>query len=49
MTKKTAQVEARKIRRQYPHRTVNVVEISPRNWGIRLSDKGKRDKYRYVP
>lgn len=46
-TKKQAQAEARRLRKKYPNKTVNVKEITKGNWGVRFSPKGKRDKYRY--
>lgn len=43
-SKREAQRQARKLRKKWPNRTVNVVQIgTPRNWGIRFSPKGKRD------
>lgn len=45
-SKKTAQKEARELRKKYPHKTVNVKEITKGNWGCRFSPKGKRDSYR---
>jgi len=47
-TKKTAQAEARKLRKQYPRKTVNVKEITKGNWGCRFSPKGIRDKFKMV-
>ena len=44
-TKKATQKEARSLRKKYPNKTVNVVQITRGNWGIRFSPKGKRDKY----
>ena len=44
-TKKVAQAEARRLRRKYPSKTVNVKEISKGNWGCRFSPKVKRDVY----
>ena len=49
MTKrKEAKRRAAKFRRENPKitktRTINVVEISKGNWGMRFSDKGTRDK-----
>ena len=46
-TKKVAQAEARRLRRKYPKKTVNVVEITKGNWGVRFSPKGKRDTFDY--
>jgi phenylpyruvate tautomerase PptA (4-oxalocrotonate tautomerase family) len=43
---KTAQQEARVLRKNNPKWTVNVKEISPGNWGCRFSKKGTRDKYK---
>lgn len=46
--KKEAQRQASQFRRENPkvakRRTINVVEISKGNWGMRFSDKGTRDK-----
>ena len=42
-SKKSAQAEARRLRKKYPKKTVNVVEITKGNWGCRFSPKGKRD------
>ena len=44
-SKKLTQAEARKLRKRYPNKTVNVVEITKGNWGVRFSPKGKRDTY----
>jgi len=46
-SKRATQAEARKLRKKYPNKTVNVVEITKSNWGIRFSPKGKRDTYDY--
>lgn len=46
-SKKAAQAEARKLRKKYPNRTVNVKQITKGNWGCRFSSKGKRDTYNY--
>lgn len=53
-SKREAQRQARKLRRKIrrgkmPNRTVNVVEVSSRNWGVRFSPKGKRDTFDYRP
>jgi len=45
-TKKAAQAEAKKLRVRYPMKTVNVVEITLGNWGVRFSPKGKRDIFK---
>lgn len=42
-TKKAAQAEAKRLRKLFPKKTVNVIEISKGNWGTRFSRKGKRD------
>jgi hypothetical protein len=44
--KKAAQKEARELRKKYPHKTVNVKEISKGNYGCRFSTKGERDKFK---
>jgi len=46
-TKKAAQAEARRLRKKYPNKTVNVKEISKGNWGTRFSPKKKRDMFNY--
>ena len=46
--KKSAQAEAHQLRRKYPNKTVNVVEITKGNWGTRFSPKGKRDTYKFL-
>jgi hypothetical protein len=46
-TKKHIQLEARQLRKRYPNKTVNVVEVSKGNWGCRFSPKGTRDKFDY--
>lgn len=44
-SKREAQKQARKLRRQISNRTVNVKEIAPGHFGIRFSPKGRRDFY----
>ena len=44
-TKKAAQAEARRLRKENPNKTVNVREITKGNWGVRLSPKGERDTW----
>ena len=44
-SKKAAQAEARILRKRYPHKTVNVKQITKGNWGCRFSPKGKRDTF----
>ena len=44
-TKRVAQAEARRLRRKYPSKTVNVRETTKGNWGTRFSPKGKRDTW----
>ncbi len=46
-SKREAQAEARRLRKKYPNKTVNVKQISRGNWGIRFSPKGKRDTFNY--
>lgn len=46
-SKKDAQRQARDLRKRVKNKTVNVKEISTGNWGVRLSPKGKRDKFDY--
>ena len=46
-SKKQAQAEARKLRKRYPNKTVNVKQVSKGNWGCRFSPKGKRDTFDY--
>lgn len=50
-SKKQAQAQARKFRRDHPkdakRQTVNVVQVSRGNWGIRFSKKGTRSKFDY--
>ena len=43
-TKRQAQKEARKLRKKWKSKTVNVVLITKGNWGVRFSPKGKRAK-----
>ena len=42
MLKVMAQREARELRRGWKKFTINVVEITKGNWGVRFSPKGKR-------
>jgi hypothetical protein len=44
-TKAIAQAEARRLRKKYPGKTVNVRELSRGSYGIRFSPKGKRDTW----
>lgn len=50
-SKKEAQGQARRLRKELKEmskmKTVNVKEVSKGNWGVRLSEKGKRDKFNH--
>jgi hypothetical protein len=46
-SKKHIQAEARQLRKRYPNKTVNVIEVSKGNWGCRFSPKGTRDRFDY--
>ena len=46
-SKKEAQSQARRLRKKYPNKTTNVVEISRGNWGVRFSKKGTRDTFNF--
>ncbi len=48
-SKREAQRQARGLRKKVRNRTVNVVEVSSRNWGVRFSPKGRRDTFDYRP
>ena len=46
-SKKEAEKEARELRKKYGKtKTLNVVEITKGNWGVRFSAKGKRDRFK---
>ena len=47
-TKRAAQSQARKLRKTYKSKTVNVRQITQGNWGVRFSPKGKRDRFKTV-